>query len=143
MEIIVYLSVDHVPQIGKHGYQLARNHPEHLVNQMNAPVVQHAAALVLVYMPVVHIAVKAVQHRFHRVHAPQRASVEHFLRNAEVLVEATLLVHGKGDAVLIAALLHGVKVRQRKRYRLFTQNMLASLRGHFGELAVLVVVSRN
>ena len=62
LEVVVHLEVDDVADIRVEALDLrSRHHPEDLVQQVYAPVIEHAAALGDIDMPVMHVSVEAVQ----------------------------------------------------------------------------------
>ena len=74
LEVVINLRVDNVTDVGKYGFKLcAGEHPAELIQEMYAPVIEHSAALADEDMPVVHIAVKAIEHALDTVNIAQRA----------------------------------------------------------------------
>ena len=112
MEIVVDFLVDDVAEICVNLRHFLRNHPEHLVDQVDAPVIEHAAALVHKDMPVMHIAVEAVQLGLHDVEIAEFSGIVHIFRGAEIHVETSLLMDGEGHAGLFAGCFHLVKIFQ-------------------------------
>ena len=143
VEIVIDFLIDDIAQVRKDLSHLAGNHPEHLVDEVDSPVIEHPAALIHEYMPVMHISVKAVESGLHDVEIAKLTGIKDILCRAEVHVKPPLLVDRKGDARFFARRFHLVEILEAQRDRFLAQNLLARFRRFDHKLFMLVVVGRD
>ena len=142
LEVIVDLEVDDVADVGKDGLQLgAGHHPENLVEKVNAPVIEHTAALFDVNVPVVHIAVIAVDAGLDGIDVAERTGVKDSLCGAEVGVKTALVMHRELDAGLLTGGGHLVELFEAHGDGLLTDDVFSGLGGLDDEIVVRGVVA--
>ena len=98
---------------------------------MHAPVVDHAAAVILEGTPAVHCADSAVNAALNGIDLADGATFHHVAHDAVILIPAAVLVHGEQLAGFLADGDHLVPVRDRERGGLFAEHILA--RAHSGD----------
>ena len=141
LEVVVHLKVDDVAKICKYRCDFcAFHHKQHLVDKMNAPVEQHAAAFADIHMPVMHISVEAVETALYRVHIADAACIVDGLHGAEVFVKSSLMVNGKFDAALFADLSHIIEFFDGHGDRLLADDVFSGFCGLDHQIVMLIVV---
>ena len=91
-------------------------------------------------MPVVHIAIEAVQTALDRVNLAQTALIEYRLHGAEIGVQSALVVNGELHAAFLGDCDHAVQLLGGHGNRLFTDDILTGLGCLYHQIIMLVVV---
>ena len=141
LEVVVDFLVDDVSDIGIYGFKLsAGEHPAELVQKMYAPVIEHSAAFTYEDVPVVHVAVKAVEHALDAIDIAQCAGIIDSLRCAEVGVETALMVNGELNAVGLDSCFHLIELLEAHSDGLLADDVFLRIRSLDDQFLVESVV---
>ena len=140
LDVVVHLGREDAQQMRVHADDLlVRKQLHHLIEQMHAPVQQHAAAIELVSAPAVHGLARPLHLALDKIHMPQQPLLLRRLHNAEILVPAAVLMDGKDLARLVAHSDNFLQFRGVERYRLFADDVFSRAKRGDGQLPVKVV----
>ena len=119
----------------------AAHHGQHLVEQMNSPVEDHAAAVFLFLPPAGWNAPRALNARFNPEDPSELIFIDEFFHGQIIFIPASVLVNGKQLSRSVSRRRHLIKRRHRHFDRLFTYDVFARLKRLYDKL--LMVVVRN
>ena len=124
-------------------FDLLRDDLQDLVDQVHAPVEDHPAAVLLVAAPVARDAARAVDARFDIDRHADLAGIDDLLDRKEVDVPAAVLVNGEEFSRLFGGSRHPVKRFDRKRHRLFADDVVTAFKQPHHDILVHVVRGRD
>ena len=114
-----------------------------LVDEVNAPVQDHAAAMLRRAAPVTGNAPGSVYTGLHAVHLPQITAVINVAHEQEFAVPAAVLVNREQSVVLIGCIKHFLQIGRGKRHGLLADDVLSRLHCLNGKRLVHIVGHRD
>ena len=139
-ETVVALVVGDVRHGRVDAHKLGAAHvPEHLVEHVHAPVVQHPAAVFFFLAPAARDAARALHARLDAEHVAQVARIHEMLDQQEVAVEPAVLMDGEELARFVRRGDHFLKIGGAERDGLFGYDVLAVAQRVDRDLLVHVV----
>ena len=142
-EAVVDLVVGDVLEIAANGFNVPSDDVEHLVDQVNAPVEKHSAAVLLGSAPVGRNTAASVDAGFDIDDLADLTGVVDLLHCEKIDVETAVLVNREFHAVFLRALDQSFERFERERYRLLHDNVFACVHARDSDFLMNVVRDCN
>ena len=143
-EIVLHLRSFYIAGLAEYAPEIViSQHPHQLIDKVNAPVVQHAAAVLLFTAPTEHYSTGSMQSGLDGIHLSQFPGIKDILNDPEVLVPTAVLMYGEEFPVATSRGNHLIQLVHVQSGRLLADDMLAGIRRGNADLHVTVVRHGN